>query len=141
MTVTQLMLLPVFLHVLLIAYLAFRLGPGRVAAVRSGQVSRKDVAIDNRNWPDALRKIGNNLDNQFQIPLVWYACVGLLMVTGLADIFTAGLSWAFVITRYVHSYIHTGSNRQPARFHTFGAGVLVVLVMWAWFGLRLYVIG
>jgi hypothetical protein len=52
-----------------------------------------------------------------------------------------GLAWAFVGSRLVHSFEHTGSNRIATRFKVFVAGLVLLVAMWAWFGLRLFVIG
>jgi hypothetical protein len=141
MTIVQWQLLPVFLHVALVGYLGIRLGRGRVASARSGKVRLAEVALDTSRWPARLRQIGNNFDNQFQVPVLWYAGVALLLATRLADAATVVLSFMFVATRLVHTLIHTGSNNLARRFYAFAAGFGCVLAMWIWFGLRLYVTG
>ncbi len=141
MTPPQLLLMPVFVHVLLVTRVAAQLGSARFGAVSSGAVKRRDILIDNRNWPDSVRQISNNFDNQFQAPLIWYACVGYQLITGLADWPAIVMSWIFVVSRIVHSYIHIGSNKLPDRFYAFLFGSLVLTAMWIWFALRLYVLG
>ncbi len=141
MSPTQLLLLPAFVHVAFVLVLVSRIGLGRVRAARKGQVRMKDVALDGSKWPDDLRKLANNYENQFEIPVLYYAALALLLVAGLVDGAVIGLSWAFVATRIVHSFIHTGGNVVFRRFQAFAAGVACLALMWAWFGLRLFVIG
>lgn len=141
MTQTQLLLLPAFVHVALVMVIAACMGLGRVRAVREGKVRVKDIALDSSKWPDDLRKLSNNYENQFQLPVFYYAVLALLLVTGLADGVAVVLSWIFVATRLVHTLIHTGGNVVLRRFQAFLAGLVIIVLMWAWFGLRLYVIG
>lgn len=141
MSQTQLLLLPVFLHVLLIFVIAGRMGRARFRAVRGGGVKVSDIALDGAAWPDEVKKLANNYNNQFQLPVLWYAGVALLAVTGLADAVGVALSWAFLASRLVHSFIHTGGNVVYHRFQAFAAGMACLALMWAWFGLRLFVIG
>jgi hypothetical protein len=141
MTSTQLLLLPAFAHVGLIFVTAMRMGMGRVAAVRGGEVRLKDVALDNSRWPEALRKLGNNYASQFELPVLYYAVLALVLVTGLADAAQIVLSFAFVATRFVHSFIHTGANIVVRRFYAFLAGGACIALMWLWLALRLYVTG
>ena len=141
MTAAQLILMPVFLHVLLIFYVGIRAGKARVAAARRREVRIKDIALDNRGWPDAVRKLSNNYDNQFQVPMMWYALVALLLATSFVDGAMIVLSWLFLATRLAHSYIHIGSNVVSRRLYAFLAGVTVLFVMWLWFALRLYALG
>ena len=141
MTQTQLLLLPAFVHVALVMVIAACMGLGRVRAVREGKVRVKDIALDSSKWPDDLRKLSNNYENQFQLPVFYYAVLALLLATALADGVAVALSWIFVATRLVHTLIHTGGNVVLRRFQAFLAGLVIIVLMWAWFGLRLYVIG
>jgi hypothetical protein len=141
MTSTQWLLLPAFIHVAMVFALGLRLAVARIRAARSRSVKIKDVALDNSRWPDDIRKISNNFDNQFQVPVFFYAVLPLLLVTGLADVASVVLAWAFVASRFVHSAIHIGTNTVIHRFQAFVVGFVLVVLMWAWFGLRLFAIG
>jgi hypothetical protein len=141
MTLTQALLLPAFVHVALVFILGARLGRARLAAARAGAVKIRDIALDSSRWPDDVRKLSNNFDNQFQVPVFYYAVLPLLLVSGLADSFGVALSWAFVASRIAHSAIHTGSNVVVRRFQAFVLGFAIVAIMWMWFGLRLFMIG
>ena len=137
----KLLLLPAFVHVAMVFFTVSRIGAGRVKAARSGAVRIKDVALDNSKWPEQLRKLGNSYANQFELPVLYYAALALILATGLADTAAVVLSFAFVATRLVHAFIHTGTNVVFHRFLAFASGVTCLFLLWAWFGLRLYVIG
>ena len=141
MTITQWLLLPAFIHVALVFIVGGGMGRARFRAARQGRVKIKDVALDNSGWPDDVRKFSNNYQNQFEVPVLFYAVLALLLATQLADWVAVVLAWVFVASRVVHTLIHTGANVVIRRFQVFVFGFSVVALMWVWFGLRLYVIG
>ncbi len=141
MTVTQLLLLPAFVHVALVMVTAARMGRGRVRAVRRGEVKLGDVDLDPSKWPLGLRTLSNHYRNQFELPVLYYAGLALMLATELTDGVAIVLSWAFVGTRIIHSVIHTGGNIVIHRFYAFLAGFACLAFLWAWFGIRLFWIG
>jgi len=141
MSATQWLLAPIFLHLILVLYVGVSNIRGRIASVMGRETKLSEIALDASKWPPHLRKLGNNFDNQFDVPTTWYALCGLIVATGKPDLLLAGLSWVFVITRFIHSYIHTGSNNVRYRMYAFLSGFGTLAVMWAWFALRLFVLG
>jgi len=141
MSVAHWLLLPAFVHVGWVLLLGMRMGRARTAAVRQGRVRLKDIALESSAWPEDIRKLSNSFNNQFQVPLFFYAILPLLLSLQLADAAQAVLAWCFVASRIVHSLLHTGRNDVVRRFYAFLAGFLIIAAMWAWFALRLYVIG
>jgi hypothetical protein len=49
------------------------------------------------------------------------------------------LEWLFVLSRIVHAYIHCTSNIVQWRFRAFGFGMLVLMIMWIIFAVRILV--
>lgn len=140
MTPSQHLLLPVFIQVALTLYVLVRMGQGRVRAVRSRQVKLRDVDTKSA-YSETVQKFANNYVSQFELPVLFYVVMAFAVATSLVDYALIGLAWAFVGARIVHSYVHTGSNRIATRFKIFVAGLVFLVAMWAWFGLRLFVIG
>jgi hypothetical protein len=140
LTPVQHLLLPAFVQVSLTVYVLIRMGQGRVRAVRSGQVKRSDVDTKTA-YAETVQRFMSNYQSQFELPVLFYAVVAFALATGLIDFVLIGLTWAFVGTRLVHSFVHTGSNNIAKRFKIFAAGLVFLIAMWAWFGLRLFVIG
>ncbi|WP_421694366.1 MAPEG family protein [Aestuariivirga sp.] len=141
MTIVQWLLLPAFVHVAWILVIGIRMGRARFKAAKAGQVRIKDVALDNSRWPDEVRKFSNNYDNQFQLPVLFYGLLPLLVLLVKVDWVSVVLAWAFVASRILHSLIHTGDNQMIRRFQAFVAGFIIIGVMWGWFAVRLYVTG
>ena len=80
---------------------------------------------------------GANLANLFELPVLYFALVPLLMLTRHADHLQVGLAWAYVALRAVHSLIHLGPNRVMARFSAYLASCLVLAAMWIIFAVGL----
>lgn len=75
----------------------------------------------------------NNLRNLFEMPVLYFALVPLLMLTHHAGHVQVALAWAFVLLRAVHSYIHIGPKRVMPRFHAYFASCVVLAAMWIGF--------
>jgi hypothetical protein len=138
MSLTQWLLLPLFIHLALLGVVTMRSLVGRIRSVRSGETRLKTIALDSSKWPDDLRQLGNNFSNQFEIPTLWYALCAMLVGMGMVDAVQAVLSWVFVAARILHTIIHTGSNAVPRRMYAFLASYVALMAMWGWFGLRLF---
>jgi hypothetical protein len=139
-SLTQHLLLPAFVQFALTVYVLTRMGQGRVRAVRSGQVKYADVDTKSA-YSEAVQKFANNYVSQFELPVLFYVVLVFALATELIDLVLIGLAWAFVGSRLVHCFVHTGANRIATRFKVFVAGLVFLVGMWAWFGLRLFLIG
>jgi hypothetical protein len=137
----KLLLVPVFAHVTMIFISVFSLGFARVASVRRGEVKVRDIALDSEKWPDKLRKRANNYRNQFELPVLFYAVVAFILAIGVAGPVELILAWIFVATRFVHTYIHMGSNYVRHRFYAFAASAFTLTLMWLWFAARVFTSG
>jgi hypothetical protein len=140
-TQTQLLLLPVFVQFALTVYVLTRTGLGRVRAVRSGQVKRSEIDSNKSAYPESVQNFANNYQNQFELPVLFYVVLAFALITSLVDAVLIVLAWAFVGSRLLHSFVQTGKNNIAFRFKVFVVGLVFLVGMWAWFGLRLFVIG
>jgi hypothetical protein len=123
-------LLPVFVQVGLTFFLLFWMGAVRLRALKGREVRLGDIALRQPAWPERPTQISNAYDNQFQLPVLFYALVPLALMTRKADLLFVILSWLFVATRLAHAAIHTTSNNVQQRFMAFLAGAIVLLIMW-----------
>ena len=133
----QTILLPVFALVALAIGLLISLGPMRARALRSGAIGPDAVALDERQWPDKVRQVGNAYKNQFEVPVLFYALVAFALITRQADFLFVAMSWIFVALRLVHAFIHVTSNNVRLRGPVFGSGVMVLAAMWIIFAVRI----
>ncbi len=138
---TKLFLLPLFLHVVLVLWVGSRSLRARISAVRDGTAKLNEISTDSSAWPRKVRQLGNNFDNQFDTPMLWYGAAGLIVALNLVDMIFVGLSWMFLLTRIAHSIVHTGENDVPTRMRIFLFGFWVLVLMWTWFGIKLFVLG
>ena len=138
MTATM-VLLPVFVQVGLTFALLFTMAGARTGAIRSGQAKLKDIALRQPNWPEQPTQIANCFSNQFEIPVLFYVMIALALPLRHADLIIVALSWIFVVTRFVHAGIFVTSNDVQQRSLAWFAGVLVVVIMWIWFAIKMLV--
>lgn len=96
-----------------------------------GEVSVRKIALSAEGWPERAQKWGNNLNNQFQTPAIFFALCGLAIYVGADGLAAAIAAWFYVAARLVHTFIHTGTNYIPHRFAAFVAGVAALVVLWA----------
>ena len=136
----QMVLLPVFVQVALTFGLLFWMAGARRATLTSGQLKVRDIALGQTAWPDRPQQISNSYDSQFQIPVLFYVLVILAWITRQADLLFVVMAWIFVLSRLAHAYIHTTSNHVPTRFRAFAVGMLVLLLMWIIFAVRILIL-
>jgi hypothetical protein len=113
----QMVLLPVFVLVGLTFALLLWMASARTRALTGREVSIKDIALGQPNWPARVTQIGNSFRNQFELPLLFYVLIALVLPPRHADLFIVLMSWVFVVTRFVHAGIFvTTNNVQHARW-------------------------
>lgn len=124
-------LYPVFVLVALTFFVGLWLARLRFRAVGRGELSPTYFALNRgAKVPEYLAKVTHNYDNLLELPILFYAVTVLLYAGGRVDVGYVALAWVFVISRLVHTYIHTTYNHVFHRLLAFGTGVALLLVMW-----------
>lgn len=123
------LLYPVLAQIALTLLVYGGLSLTRQRALRAREVRLGDIALDKARWDDTSRKWSNNLDNQFQTPVLFYVICGVATFTGAAGLIMTVLAWAYVVTGIVHVYIHTGANDLRRRFWVFLVGYSILVAM------------
>ena len=75
----------------------------------------------------------NNFRNLFEMPVLYFALVPLLLITHHANHIQVILAWLYVIFRIVHSFIHIGPKRVQHRFFAYLLSCAVLSAMWIGF--------
>lgn len=75
----------------------------------------------------------DNFANLFEMPVLFFVAIALLIVTRQATLAQIVLAWAYVLLRAVHSFIHIGPRNVRARFFAYLASCAVLLAMWVGF--------
>ena len=135
-TIIPAVMAPVFVLVLMTFVLLVMTGWARFADLRAHRLKVADIALGQNAWPGRTMQISNAFNNQFQVPVLLYVLVAFVLLTGKQDYIFIAAEWLFVILRMAHGYIHVTSNHVRLRFIAFIAGVLVLLLMWLWYAIR-----
>ncbi|MGB7260091.1 MAG: MAPEG family protein [Pseudolabrys sp.] len=130
-------LLPLFVQVVLTFLLWSWMAYYRATLVRSGKVHPRDVALREPNWPPHVLKVANAAHNQLEIPMLFYVLTVLVIITRKTDLLYVVLAWIFVLSRLAHAYVHVTSNRVSIRGPLFGVGLIVLIIMWIVFIVRI----
>jgi hypothetical protein len=133
----QFVLLPLFVQVALTFALYSWMAYHRVTSIRSGVVHPRDVALRQPNWPPRVLQIANAAHNQLELPMLFYVLTILSIITRHADALFVVLAWIFVLSRLAHAYVHVTTNRVSIRGPVFGIGLLVLMIMWIIFMVRI----
>lgn len=120
---------PVLAQILLTLSVFIVLGVRKAKAVKAGEVNRKQAALNNREWPDDVVKVSNNIANQFEFPVLFYVLCLVLYNINAVGVVAIVLAWSFTLSRFAHAYVHIGSNYVPIRLRLFLVGCLVLIAM------------
>jgi hypothetical protein len=125
----------VLVQVLLTAVVYLVLLQRKRRAFAAGTVDRARQALHADAWPEPVQQVNNNLRNQFELPVLFYVLVLLLLQIGRPGLAAVVLAWVFVVLRIVHAWVHIGRNIVPVRRNVFALGALAVfglLLLAAW---------
>jgi hypothetical protein len=129
---------PLVAHAVLVFILYALLGWRRHILVKAGRIRisqfRENHAAEE---PAESLVVRNSIANQFELPLLFYACCIALYVTQADNLAAVILAWIFVATRYAHAFVHVTSNNLRYRSPLFALGFLVLGGMWVWLGIWL----
>ncbi len=109
---------------------------------RLGHMKRTPPARDSFATGDAARRYfepvampADNLANLFEMPVLFFTLVPLLLITHHAGHVEVALAWTYVALRALHSFIHIGPKRVPARFVVYLLSCTVLAAMWIGFAI------
>ena len=133
------LIIPVFAQVFLTFVLMGVMAVKRVQAAQAQRYKLRDIAVNNRNYPDDIAKYGNSYSNQFEQPVLFYLLCVLLLISGQRESgLFAALAFLYVALRYVHAFIHITSNNVIRRFYAFLAASAVLVSMWVLFAVSVF---
>ena len=100
----------------------------RTRAVARGEVKYATFEFG-RGEPANVARISRNLANQFELPVIFYAVVVLLVVIGRVGAFDVLAGWVFVAGRVVHTLVQTLTDDVPLRGRVFLINFAAVVVL------------
>lgn len=122
-------LIPVFGHLALIFFLFVMVSIKRMSAVAHGELLTDDLAYKS-NEPEASRRWANNLNNQFEVPVLFYALISLLYATESVNWIYVVLAFLFLAGRILHTGVQVSGDNVGLRGKVFVINFLAVALMW-----------
>ena len=129
---------PTFALVALIFAVWTTLFVQRIGHIRRNPPRREDFATGAAamRYFEPVEMPANNLRNLFEMPVLYFALVPLLLVNGQAGTVQVVLAWIYVALRAVHSWIHIGPKRVQPRFMVYLASCAILSAMWIGFAVE-----
>jgi hypothetical protein len=131
------LLFPMLAHIGWVFVLYAWLTLARQRAVKAGEVKYGDFA--RHDEPHHVARIAYNLSNQFELPIIFYAAVVLLIATNNVTTIDIIAAWVFVAGRVIHTLVQCLTDNVPLRGQVFlinFAGVAVLVGHLALIALR-----
>lgn len=131
---------PTFALVALIVIVWFTLVFARMGHIRRNPPTAGDFATGEKalSYFRPVEMPANNLANLFEIPVLYFALVPLLMITHQAGHVQVLLAWIYVVLRAIHSFIHIGPKKVQPRFMIYLASCAVLFAMWIGFAIDMF---
>jgi len=126
---SKLIFYPVITQIILtfIVYILLPISKSRVLKTMEVDINRR--ALHNDAWPDSVLKISNNVQNQFESPVLFYALCFMLWALNIVSVFSLYVAWGYVVLRVTHVFVHTGSNKIPVRKKVFMASTALLMIL------------
>lgn len=122
---------PVYALVALTLFCMVRLGMLRVAAIKRGEIDPRFFALyRGYDEPDKLAAYSRHVSNLFEAPVLFYVICVTAAISGQDGVLPVSIAWAYVVLRYVHSYVHLTSNVVIVRFRVFVTSMIVLTALW-----------
>jgi hypothetical protein len=119
----------------------FTLMRKRLRHIADNAPSRHDFASAETvaRYFQPVERPAQNLANLFEMPVLYFALVPLLIATHQANDVQTVLAWGFVQFRALHSVVHVGRNVVRTRFRLYLASCIILAAMWIGLALDLVV--
>lgn len=122
-----LLLWPMLAHIGWILLLYAWLTYARTRAIQRGEVEYS--AFAHGEEPPDIDRITRNLANQFELPVIFYAVVVLLLATARVTAIDVIAAWVFVAGRIVHTLVQTLTDNVRLRGQVFLINFAAVIVL------------
>jgi hypothetical protein len=122
---------PLFAMALLSFFVWLRLFQTRIGEMKRNSINPQSAALSAQTAQFEDTRAADNFRNLFELPVLFYSAVLLAIMAGVHSAAILTLAWAFVVLRYLHSYIHCTYNRVSHRFAAYLLGGIALWAVWA----------
>lgn len=130
MALSLLLLRPVLAQIGWTFFLYAWLTWARQQAVKQGKIEYSGFLLG-REEPLEVARITRNLANQFELPVIFYAIVALLVALRAVGTIDLVAAWVFFVGRIVHSFVQTLTNDVVLRGRVFLISFIAAAVLTA----------
>lgn len=107
----------------------------RIKAYKQGEVQIPYFKHNRGKAPEFMLRWGDNLQNQFELPVLFYVLIALLLITEQSGVFYMVMAWIFFASRVLHLFVHVKSNHIGHRRDSFLIGFFTLMFMWIAFSI------
>jgi len=100
----------------------------RTRAVKRGEIETSCFVLG-RDEPLEVARVTRNLANQFELPVIFYALVILLVALGRVSWLDVAAAWLFVFGRVVHTLVQTLTDNVTLRGRVFIINFAAVVIL------------
>lgn len=126
---SKLIFYPIISQIILTFIMYIRLTIVKHRALANSEIDLDRRALHSDAWPDSVLKTSNNLQNQFESPVLFYALCFMLWALNSVNVFSLLIAWGFVFLRVLHAFVHTGSNTVAIRKKVFMTSTILLIVL------------
>jgi hypothetical protein len=108
-----------------------RLYQTRIGEMKRRRIHPQSVASSSQMAALEDTRAADNFRNLFELPVLFYAAMLLIIFSQTESPVLLALAWAFVALRYLHSYIHCTYNRVKDRFTVYLFSGIALWAIWA----------
>jgi hypothetical protein len=103
----------------------------RIPAMRQARIAPQDARHPGslNALPSSVRQVADNYNHLLEQPVIFYAIVFYIVLSGHSDLTHVGLAWTYVLLRLTHTLIQCTVNVVTARFIVFALSTLVLMIM------------
>ena len=128
---SNLILYPVFAMFALVVGVFLRLAQLRFGAVRGGTMDPGFYRLyQGGEEPENIRVVTRHFINLFEMPVLFYVVVVLTYVSQQTGTWMTLLAWLYVASRYVHTFVHLGTNDVLTRFRAYLGSSVILIALW-----------
>lgn len=80
--------------------------------------------------PGYMLSAYHHFENLFEMPVLFYLAIVTIHITHLTNIPLIFLSWAYVVSRVIHSHYHLDNSNVPYRRNAFIVSYVILILLW-----------
>tara|TARA_B000000609_G_scaffold14253_1_gene8906 strand:- start:2093 stop:2506 length:414 start_codon:yes stop_codon:yes gene_type:complete len=134
----NLIIYPTLLNVILVFLLYTKNSLDNRKAVKSKSLKMSYFKVYNGKVPDYVAVSRQTLKNQFELPMLFYFLISIILYFDQVFLIDLFFAWLFVISRYLHAYIRLSSNKIKHRSITFQIGFYTLLFWFLKFSYNIF---